>query len=531
MTTTFEPAPSPRARRVATYERVSTENQAERETIKMQTTALDAWIAREPDVAVAARYSDDGVSGNRKLADRPDGARLLRDAAAGVFNELVVYKVDRLGRNLADMATTAAYLEDRGIPVRSVVEGSLGLFQFKLMALLAEEESRSLRRRFADGANEAAKQGRYPGGIRAYGYRIEGQKPRCFPVPDERIVAGDWIAADVVRHMYRRVAIDHWSCRLVAEELDTLGIPTLYVREERAVRKQRTSGRWGDGRIRNMLVNPMYKGILTFGKRSTKVREIISAPVEPLVSVELWEAAQDVLASHRIVARNTERIYLLRGVMTCVHCGLRMIGSTNKDTTYYRCGGTRQGRGRLGGACFGRDVQGPPLERQVWADIERGLRDPGDILDELDGRTEQEAADARRQAEVAGIEAAITALDDQKRRMIRLVIKGTLAEDEVRAERQRISSERAVLQARLDGLASPADAQVIDAGLAETLRSRLDAGLTDAERQQIVSLLVPSIEIETTFLPSGLKHTTARISYRNPVAAVRTRTDRGSSQR
>jgi site-specific DNA recombinase len=85
---------------------VSSEGQRDRETIKTQTDALAARLALEPDVEIVERYSDDGVSGMRPLADRPGGKRLLADAEAGRYTELYLYALDRLGRNLADTAAS-----------------------------------------------------------------------------------------------------------------------------------------------------------------------------------------------------------------------------------------------------------------------------------------------------------------------------------------------------------------------------------------------------------------------------------------
>lgn len=166
-------------RRVATYERVSSEDQRERQTIKTQTEALERRLSVEDRVQIVARYADDGVSGMKPLTDRPDGARLLRDAAGHAFDELWVYRTDRLGRNLADMAATGQRLEKLGIIVWSVVEGRMEPFLFDLMAVLAQNERRTFRRRSADGVERAAREGRYVGGIVAFGYRTVGEKGKA----------------------------------------------------------------------------------------------------------------------------------------------------------------------------------------------------------------------------------------------------------------------------------------------------------------------------------------------------------------
>ena len=147
-------------RRVATYERVSSEDQRERETIKTQTEALDRRLVSEPAVTVAARYRDDGVSGSQRVADRPDGGRLLRDAEAGRFNELWVYRLDRLGRDLVDMAIVGRRLRQLGIRLVSLIEGEPDPFMFDIQAALAENEKRIFRQRSADGMERAAREGR-----------------------------------------------------------------------------------------------------------------------------------------------------------------------------------------------------------------------------------------------------------------------------------------------------------------------------------------------------------------------------------
>ncbi|HET7056991.1 MAG TPA: recombinase family protein [Thermomicrobiales bacterium] len=92
--------------RVATYERVSTEDRRERETIRTQTEQLERRLSLE-EVEMVARYVDDGISGcRRRFREREGGGQLLHDAEAGRFQELWVYHTDRLARNLSDMAAT-----------------------------------------------------------------------------------------------------------------------------------------------------------------------------------------------------------------------------------------------------------------------------------------------------------------------------------------------------------------------------------------------------------------------------------------
>ncbi len=517
------------ARRVATYERVSSEDQRERETIKTQTDLLDRWLEREPDIEIVHRFTDDGVSGMRPLMKRPGGQALLAAAEAGEFDELWLYKLDRLGRNLADTAATGRRLEQLRVAVVTLREGRLTPFMFDLFATLAQNEHRVFHERTADGLDSAAREGRYTGGVTALGYRIEGVKRSARPVPDGTLLWGDLSAADVIRRIYSWIALEGWSCRRVAAELNDLGVPTACAREGTGVRARNTQNVWRAGLIRNMVTNPVYKGELCFGRRTKKRgREVIVAPIEGLVSRALWDEAQATFARNRRCAKNTRRIYLLKGAMTCGICGLRYVGSWSKDIGWYRCGGQLVERGPIPGRCLGTAVRTDRIEPGVWADIEAWLRKPGDVLDALDGTKERAAQGAIVEAEAITLARALKSLDDQKTRVVKSVRMGLLSDAEVRAELAEISGQRAALEARVAATQAPVDdaaPQEVHDLLAE-LRARLDAGLTDEQRQGTVRLLA-SVVVQTNVGDDGKKTAKALVTYRFP-RVVETRTATGS---
>ncbi len=388
-------------RRVATYERVSSEDQRERETIKTQTDEIARRLASQPGVELVGRYVDDGVSGTIPIAERPDGRRLLADAAAGRFEEIWVYKVDRLGRDAVDLLVVRRRLDALGIALVSVVEGQPDLLGYDVQAVVADHYRREFARRSADGMNRAAREGRYTGGIVPFGYRAEGHKASARMVPDEAIIWGDLSAADLVRDIYERLARRGQSCRSIAADFNAAGIPTHYSRDGRGVRGRRTQGLWRAGRIRNLVVNPLYRGELQYGRRTAKRdREVIAAPIEALVSPALWDEAQAALTRNRRCAKNTHRVYLLKGVMKCSICGLTYVGSWSNKVGWFRCGGQLGERGVIDGRCPGCSVRTDAIEPAVWADIERFLRNPGDILDELDGPAERDAQSSHRPSSV-----------------------------------------------------------------------------------------------------------------------------------
>jgi site-specific DNA recombinase len=524
-------ATGPAVRRVATYERVSSEDQRERETIKTQTDQLDRWLEREPGVEIVARFSDDGISGTRPLAERPGGQELLAAAEAGRIDELWLYKLDRLGRNLADTAATGRRLEGLNVSVVTLREGRLTPFMFDLFATLAQNEHRVFHERSADGMDRAAREGRYTGGVVALGYRPEGPKGSARLVPDESLMWSDLSAAGVVRRIYDWIALEGWSCRRVAAELNSLGVPTACAREGTGVRARKTQSIWRAGLIRNMVTNSIYKGQLSYGRRTDKrEREVIVAPMEGLVSPALWDEAQATLARNRRCAKNTPRHYLLRGVMRCGICNLTYVGSWSKDVGWYRCGGQIAERG-LEGHCPGCSLRSDRIEPQIWADVERFLRNPGDVLDELDEAREREAQGAIAEAESITLRRALESLDAQKARLVRSVRNGGLTDADVRVELDQISRERAALEARV-AAQEPPHAEIVPQearDLLSEVRARLDAGLTDEQRQEIVRLLV-GIVVHTDVGEDGKKSAKALVTYRFP-CVVPTCTDTGSWRR
>jgi site-specific DNA recombinase len=131
--------------------------------------------------------------------------------------------------------------------------------------------------------------------------------------------------------VFRMSAVEHKSCRVIAEHLNELRVPCAYVRDERLTlrgkRKQRTQGVWRPGRVRVLLTNKPYMGTHQFGKRRKTKRSLIEQPVPPIVSEEVWEKAQQNLRNHLLFGkRNAKNQYLLRGLIKCGLCGKTYIG-------------------------------------------------------------------------------------------------------------------------------------------------------------------------------------------------------------
>jgi len=524
-----------------TYARVSSIDQRERQTILTQTEELNKRLRDDSRFDVVDHYVDDGITGMKSMGTRPDGKRLLDDARRGRFDEVWMFKVDRMGRDGVDPFLVRRELKAAGVKLVALQENIETDLEFGLRVLFAAEERTSFLARSAAGMARHARQGHYCGGIVAYGYRVEGKKPQVYLVPSDRVVWGELTEADVVRRIYKRLALDRLSCRRIADEFNALGIPTSYQKDGilvtvsndgRGVRKQATQGKWRPGRIRNLVINPVYRGELQYGRRSSLPggREVISANVPPLVSQETWKAAQDALQFHRLIPKNPGRTYLLRSVVRCALCGLNFCGTPDRDHTRYRCDGQIYVRGPLEGRCPSKSIKGDDIEIPVWNDIERYLRDPGSLLDELGAEQHIDSSEAVAEAESIALRGRLAELDAYMGRAKELFLMGHCDATELDQRLANINEQRGQVEQLLATLTpmAPCDTAVIPSDILDELRRQLELGLTIQERQEIVRLLVRRIVVHTE-LRDGKKHVRIVAEYRFP-AVVPTSTGTGSSR-
>jgi site-specific DNA recombinase len=523
-------------RRVAFYERVSSEDQKERATILTQKDALNQKLKAEPTASLIFRYTDDGISGTIPMSNRPSGKQLLRDADNHLFDELWVYNLSRLGRNKVDLLLLQQRFEDLHIKIISLQEGELAGIPFDVSAILADYARKHWLKLSADGMKRAASEGRYTGGIVPIGYKKVGQKQTArLELSDDPL----WInltEVDAVRRIYNHLAVDGWSCFRIAKEFNSLGIPTDYVHDNRQVlikgqRKDHTQGVWRAGRIRNIVVNPVYKGLSQYGRRSTKPeREIIQAKIPSIVSEEVWQAAQEALAHNRIAAKHTKRHYLLTGKIKCGDCGKTYCAVRGRgETHWWRCNGRMTSRAGANGVCKNKGIKSTLIEQVVWQDIERWLYDPGKLLKELQGEINQGEAAKIQETDRTILEGRLKELDRDEDGFHRQNAKGMLSDTKLRKYLREISESRATIEKQLDELLQKEIAQEpLPNDLLQELRDCLDNGLTDEKRQEVVKWLVNKITIRNK-TENNIKKSIAEIEYRFQDGVVSNYTDKDSS--
>ncbi|MBM3286755.1 MAG: recombinase family protein [Candidatus Eisenbacteria bacterium] len=536
--------------KAAIYLRVSTEEQRERQSIATQREFAERYCSLH-EISITDAYSDDGVSGTIPLEQRPEGSRLLQDARSKCFDAVLVYKLDRLGRDPRMLLNAFNDLEVLGIQLLSMTEAfdtdsPAGRFMRTILSGVAGLERDNIVQRSIEGTNRLARQGAWLGGIVPYGYRVEGKHKDARLVISEDPLPGLPLSeAGVIRLIYKMSAEDGKSCIAIAGHLNRLRVPPAYVRDSRLVlrgkRKQTTSGIWRPSRVRNLIVNSTYKGLHEYGKRSKKARDIIRRSVPALVSEETWKQAQQTLKRNYIFStRNARRKYLLRGLMKCGLCGLTYVGTAYPSAggtkrVYYVCIGKQSGRGTYGlqgRKCPSKAIAGN-IEDLVWRDVEGFLRNPGAVLKQLADQIEGTVGEsASMKIDADQMKQALRDKDNERDRVLGLYRRGRIDEptldrqlDEIAVEREALIDEINRLDRATESAMTTEARLRSTADLLRELNHRLDQPLTWELKRQIVEVLVEAVRVDT-IEEDGKRDTRATVTYRfcTPEVSIEDRT-------
>ena len=155
------------------YARYSSDNQRE-ESIEGQLRECMAYCKKN-DITVLRTYIDRAMSA--KTDHRPDFQRMIKDSAKGLFDVIIVWKLDRFARNRYDSAHYKAQLRKYGVKVLSATEnisdGPEGIILESMLEGMAEYYSAELSEKVIRGHTENALKSKYNGGTPTFGYVID----------------------------------------------------------------------------------------------------------------------------------------------------------------------------------------------------------------------------------------------------------------------------------------------------------------------------------------------------------------------
>ena len=298
-------APSVKPVRCAIYTRVSTEHGLDQEfnSLDAQYDAASAYIKSQAHAGwtlIRSRYDDGGYSGGS--TDRPDLQRLLDDIRARKIDVIVVYKVDRLTRSLADFAKLVELFDAHGVSFVSVTQQfntttSMGRLTLNVLLSFAQFEREVTSERIRDKIAASKRKGLWVGGNLPLGYEMKDGK---IAIVEEE--------AELVRSIFRRY-LELGSVNELLRDLRERNIRT----KTRRLSTGATRGGipFGRGALYYLLSNHFYIGEVKYKN------EILPGEQPPIMDRALFDAVrQKSLAqwSHRTVVRNKSD-HLLTGLL------------------------------------------------------------------------------------------------------------------------------------------------------------------------------------------------------------------------
>ena len=275
---------SPAPVRCAIYTRKSTEEGLDQgfNTLDAQHEACAAYVASQKQEGwrlVKDRFDDGGFSGGN--TDRPALQRLLAEVDAGRIGMIVVYKIDRLTRSLADFARLVERLEAKGCSFVSVTQAfntstSMGRLTLNVLLSFAQFEREVAGERIRDKIAASKRRGLWMGGTLPLGYDRH-------PDPREQVLVVNPVEAQQVRQLFD--LYEETGClTALTDKARGLG---LWSKPRRNRRDEEVGGRpFGRGQLHYLLTNPVYIGRVRHRGTDHPGRH------PPIIGEEQWQRVQ-----------------------------------------------------------------------------------------------------------------------------------------------------------------------------------------------------------------------------------------------
>jgi site-specific DNA recombinase len=503
---------------VAIYVRVSTQYQAQQQTIEQQLERLRVYIqTKNWDVADQHIFRDDGYSG--ATLNRPGLDRLRDLAASAAFDRVLLTSPDRLARKYVHQVLLIEELEQKGCQVefldRPMTQDPHDQLLLQIRGAVAEYERTLITERMRRGRLSKFRAGvLLPWTRPPYGYRLHPERPR-----DPQGVRIEPAEAAIVAEIYAQYLQDGAGLIKVAKYLAAQGIPSPTGKK-----------RWGLATLRGMLTNPAYTGRVYAGRthsRPAKIRRsathpmghphgslvptprqewILVAEIPAIVQQEQFDLVQAKLAGNQSFAsrHNVAHQYLLRALVSCGICQLACFGRTapHGQYSYYICSGkAKPVQNRRDEKCPSRFVPARQLDEFVWQDLCDLITHPQAIAHAMERALHGHWLPQELQARQENLRRGRVSLEQQIDRLTEAYLGGVIPLAEYQRRRHELEQRSLALENQTRQLLGQIQRQNELAGLAskvEDFCQRIQTALSTAtfeQKRQLVELLVDRVVI------------------------------------
>lgn len=417
-----------KSKRIALYARVSTEEQA------LQGYSIDAQkekifqYCELYGYTVVDEYVDAGISG-KSIDKRLEVQRLLRDAENGKFDEVVVWRLNRISRSTKDFIDIFERLEKHNVSITSLTENfdtsnPMGKFAVQMLAAVGELERNTIVENVTLGLNRRAQLGLHSG-CRALGYGIIPSTTRVGK--NDLVIIEE--EAVIVRKIFS-LFCNGKGFKAIANQLNKEGFKTC---------KGNTFSLYS---IREIIDNPLYKGYVRYGKYlkwSEKRRKgknpnpiLVKGIHEAIISEEDWDKAAKIrMGSSKNTAKVHSSYNILSSLLKCPQCGAPMvIGRSaaklkNGDKRIYRYYCCSNFKNKGSSVCKSNSVGADAAEEYVLAKVSELFSTPAlfqELMSNIRKKADYTAEDKKKELEI--IELKINEIEKRKQRLLDLYVDG-----------------------------------------------------------------------------------------------------------
>lgn len=308
--------------KAAIYARYSSDNQRE-ESIDAQVRAIEEYCSKN-NIQIVKVYADEARSATTD--NRPQFLQMIADSRHGVFNALLVHKLDRFARNRFDSAFYKHQLKLNGVRVISILEqlddSPESIILESVLEGMAEYYSANLAREVAKGMKETALQCKHNGGLPPLGFDV---------ALDKTYVINEY-ESNIVKLIYELYSKGN-GYNIILAELEKRGY------------KSKLNKAFTKNSLHDILANEKYTGVYVFNKTNRQRAgmnikkdkhpdEIIKilGGMPQIIDREIWEGVQEKMDKNKKApgTSSAKEIYLLSGLIYCGDCKGAMVGNRKR---------------------------------------------------------------------------------------------------------------------------------------------------------------------------------------------------------
>lgn len=496
-------------KKVAIYARVSTTEQAEEGySIDEQLRVTREWSEYQ-GYEVFKEYVDRGISG-KTIQARPALKQLLNDAKQKQFDIVLVWKMNRLARNILDLLKIVNIFEQKEIAFRSYTEKyetetPTGKLQFHMMAAIAEFERANIAENVKMGMIARAREGSWNGG-QVLGYDNVEIPSNSKKGKSTQLVVNEK-EAQTVRRIFQ-LYIEGNGYKSIANTINKEGHRT------------KKNNYFSITAIKTILTNPIYVGYIRYNvrrdwteKRRNNINPdpvIVKGHHTAIITEETWKKTRIILEKR---SSKPNRVhsgeYPLTGLLKCPACGAGMVlgRTTNrrKDGTkrvleYYVCGNWKS-KGTL--ACKSNGIRTDYADKYVLSKITEFTSNDKiikDVVSRINNGYKNNLAPIQR--EYAVLKKSISTLQDKKERVLSLFEDGVLSKDDLVDRLAKLNEEKQLLEERLNPLENQLNQnnyKEISFSLVKKIMTNFERhykeSITTEQRKHLLQLIIKKITI------------------------------------